>query len=764
VNPTRLTLPPRRCRLIGRETELAAVSGFLLNGDARLVTLVGAGGAGKTTLALEVARLADVSMPDGVALIDLTSVQEPAAVTLACCEALGLVDQHTAPAIALTRHLRPRQLLLVLDNCEHLVAPVRLLVDRLLDACPDLRVLASSRTRLGLRGESVYQVPPLQVPDVWAGERADELARIPAVELFVERATELDATFSLAYWGPAVVSICHRLDGLPLALELAAAQLTALTPSEVARRLGSLLGRDLHGHGPSAGQRALDAVLDRSYDLLDGFEQVLFRRLAVFNGGWTLDAAEQVCALGSDPATIAPALVSLVEHSLVVREGHCPDRRFRMLAPIAEYAGRRLAASEEASAVFLAHATYYLDVISGGGADWREVEPEHLDLIATEYDNCLAAMRFAEREALVPIVLGYNLALLLFWRVRGLLRSGMRRLEAALPLVGEAPSQERGMILAGLAHYGQLLGEPGPAADHAAQSQAVFEAIADPIGRRTVLGFVGDIAADQGDLDGALAAYEQARALIDDDTGALDRGLVHANIGRVRALAGDPAVAERELEVALGHLRRSSGWYQGHVLVQLGTLARRRADRSRAETLLGEAIGHLHAYGATLEAASCLAELARLSLDRADHRRAATLLAAATGLEDAAGRDPTASSTSSLAADIERARAGCASDAFAAAWSRGRGLPLHQAVALVTGPDVEVDEPPPQRHSVLTPREHQIAKLVAEGLTNRQIAQRLVIAPGTVKTHVERILGKLGMNTRVQIATWVSRDHNAPTS
>lgn len=717
---------------------------------------------GKTTLALEVARLADVSMLDGVALIDLTSVQEPDEVALACCEALGLVDQHTAPAIALTRHLRPRQLLLVLDNCEHLVAPVRLLVDRLLDACPDLRVLASSRTRLSVRGESVYLVPPLLVPEVWVGERADELARIPAVDLFVERATELDPTFSLADWGPAVVSICDRLDGLPLAIELAAAQLIALTPSEVERRLGSLLGRDLHGQGPSAGQRALDAVLDRSYDLLEGFEQVLFRRLAVFNGGWTLAAAEQVCPLGSDPATVAPALVSLVEHSLVVREGPGPDSRFRMLAPIAEYAGRRLAASEDSSAVSLAHATYYLDVISRRGADWREVEPEHLDLIATEYHNCLAAMRFAEREALVPIVLGYNLALLLFWRVRGLLRSALRRLEAALPLVGKAPSEERGMLLAGLAHFEQLLGEPA-AAVHAEQSEAVFVAVGDLIGRRTVLGFVGDIAADRGDLDGALAAYEQTRALIDDDTSALDRGLVHANIGRVRALAGDPEGAERELEVALDQLRRSSGWYQGHVLVQLGTLARRRGDLARAEALLHEAIAHLHAYGATLEAASCLAELARLALDRANHPRAATLLAAATGLEDATGRDPAASSTSSLADDIERARAGCASDAFAAAWSRGTGLPLHQAVAVATGVDVEIGEPPPQRHNVLTPREHQIAELVAEGLTNRQIAQRLVIAPGTVKTHVERILGKLGMNTRVQIATWVSRDHNGPT-
>jgi len=753
----RSSLPARRTRVIGRDADLLAIRDRVLHGDSRLVTVTGAAGAGKTTLAIAVARLLEPTMPDGVRFIDLSAVHEPDAIALAWCEALGLVEQGRAPDAVLADHLAPRQVLVVLDNCEHLQPRLGSLVDRLLDGCPDLRFLATSRSPLRVHGESLYVVPPLPLPD--PGHRADRvLGTIPAVDLFVERARAIDPGFVLGDWAPAVVSICRRLDGLPLAIELAAALTAALTPAEIDARLATnpdIAGADGSGSGR---QRTMDATFDWSHDLLDDDEQALFRRLAVFGGGWTLEAAEQVCSLGAGPATVTRTLVSLVEHSLVVRHGQGAASRFRMLAPIAEYARRRLVASDDYMATSLAHAQYYLALIGTGTPDWREIAPEQLDRIAAEYENCLAALRFAEGAGIVPLVLAYDISLLLFWRIRGMLRSGTRRLEAALALVGDEPSRERGLVLAGLAHYGQLLGELGPAADRAEEAEATFEAVGDPMGRRTVLGFVGDIAADLGDFDGARAHYARARDLVDGDEAALDLGFWHANMGRTAMRSGDDATAQRELEQAEVHLRSTPMWYLAHVLVQLGSLARRRGDLGRAETLLGEALEHLRAFGAAIEAVSCLDELARVALDRRDPERAATLFAVATGLRDATAVAMTTDDRKVLARDIDRARSALAPRPFAEAWARGLGLSLDQAAAFVAAPARIRTAKATPRGSVLTPREREVASLVGEGLSNARIAERLAIAPGTARIHVERILGKLGLTSRVQIATWVVRE------
>ena len=758
----RSSLPARRSRLIGRDAEVGEIRDRVLRGDNRLVTMTGAAGAGKTTLAIEVARLLEGTMPDGVALIDLTVVHGPGAIALdaialACCEALGLVEQGRPPATVLADHLAPRQVLVVLDNCEHLLPQLGSLVDRLLDRCPDLRVLATSRAPLRVRGESLFVVPPLSVPTT---SRTDlpGLDRVPAVDLFVERASAVNPAFALTDWATAVVSICRRLDGLPLAIELAAAQAAALTPVEIDERLAVSPGIGRGTRGGPVRQRTMDATLDWSYELLDTAEQALFRRLAVFAGGWTLDAAERVCALGANPASITPALVSLVEHSLVVRDGQAAGSRFRMLAPVAEYAAHRLAESDELGPASVAHAQYFLNLISPATPDWREVEAGQLDLIAVEYANCLAAMRFAEAAGIVPIVLGFNLSLLTFWRVRGLLGAGQRRLHAALALVGDQPSRERGLVLAGLAHYGQLLGDLGSASAYAAEAEAVFETLGDVVGRRTVLGFLGDIASDRGDFEGARTRYASARELVDTEEADLDLGFWHANVGRVATRSGDLVTAERELVLAEGYLRSAPEWYLAHVLVQLGSLARQRGDFERAEALLREAVEHLRRYGAAIEAVSCLDELGRLALARHHPERAATLFAAATGLRDTTAVAMSAKDRAALAVDVDRARASLPPGSFADAWSRGLGMSLDEASEFATSAGAPAVGPPSGRGSALTPREREVAALVAEGLSNAGIAERLEIAPGTARIHVERILGKLGLTSRVQVAAWVLRD------
>ena len=724
----------------------------------------GTGGVGKTSLALEVARLVEPTMADGAAFIQLELVREADAVALACCNALELLDASDRdPAKVLTDYLAPRQMVLLLDNCEHLLPELTRLIDRLLDRCPDLRLLATSRAPLRVHGEALIGLPPIGVPaEDGSVNQTGVLQHAPAVELFVERARAANPAFSFDEGSaPAIASICRRLDGLPLAIELVAAQVAALSPAEIDERLSRQAElAPIPGARP-ARQQTMEAALDWSYDRLDERAQVLFRQLAVFAGGWTLQAAERVCSVDENGPSITPTLVALVEHSLVVRDGAAEGNRFRMLTPVAEYAARRLAESQELAQVSLAHAQYYLAMISGGSPDWKPDEAGQLALIATEYENCLAAMRFAEGTRIVPLVVGFNVAMLRFWGARGQLHSGVRRLEAALAIVGDASSPERAFVLGGLAYYGRLLGEHERARTRAEEAERIFEAVGDARGRLTAIGILGDIAADLADYDEALAQYERVRPLVEAAGADLGLGLWHGNVGDIHRRRGDLEAARHALEVARGHLSAGPSWYLGRVLVNLGLVARQTGDLRRAAELLEAGLAHTLRIGARLQAIGCLEALAGVTLARADHGRAATLFAAATALRDAAAWQRPAHDRAQLARDLDRLRGALPPKQFEASWARGLRLSLEQAAAVATGGDAEAAADGSAAPVLLTPREREIAELVAEGLTNRQIAGRLFISPGTARIHVERILGKLGLTSRVQIATWIVKGHTA---
>ena len=761
----RSLLPARRTRLIGREAALDDIRDRVLHGDRRLMTLTGAGGTGKTTLALEVARRLEAEAPDGAWFVDLSVVRDPDAdeIALAWSAALGIVDQERPPRAALAHHLAARQALVVLDNCEHLAPALAGLVDTVLDRCPDVRILATSRAALRVRDESVYVVPPFAVPASDLTGDADRLAGVEAVQLFVERAAAVDPAFALtSATAPAVASICRRLDGIPLAIELAAAMVSVLAPLEIDERLAAAGGlAPVHDHGPER-QRTMDATLDWSHDLLEPATQALFRRLAVFSGPWSLDAAEQIGSLGVEPASVLPRLGQLVDHSLVVRDGDGPRSRYRMLAPIAEYASRKLAASDELGPASIAHGRYFLQRSASPYGSVGECLPEDLDRLEAIHENCLAAIRFAERAGIVPLRLGLIRNLVMLWRVRGHLRLGMRLMEDALDVVAEG-SPERAVILGVLAEFGHVLGEYDTAEARAREAEAIFGALGDPIGVRTMIGQQGMIAAGRGDYSHAIVEFERARPLVDAHPGDLIRAYWHAGVGRFSLAQGDLAEAERHLQLARDHFGRQPSWYVGRVLASLGTIARRRGDLGMAASLFAEALDSLRAYGATVEAIACLEDTARLAMDRGEPERAATLLGAATGLRDATAAAPSVPETAQRNADIDAVRSNLAPRDFDAAWTRGLALTLGEAVAFGTTERRALALRPAPRGSTLTPREREIAELVALGLTNREVAERLVIAPGTVKIHVERILGKLGRTSRVQIATWAleERDRGA---
>jgi predicted ATPase/DNA-binding CsgD family transcriptional regulator len=752
----RSALPARRTRLIGRQREVEDIRGRVLHGDRRLSTLTGAGGSGKTVLAVEVGRSVEHALADGVWFVDLSVLHDADAALLAMSEALGIVDQERLPMETLVAHLAPRQALLLLDNCEHLLPSLAKTVDALLDGCPDLRILATSRVPLRVEGESIFVVAPFPVPgSAGTTSHLGELAGVPSVELFVERASAVDPAFHLSEsTAPAVASICRRLDGLPLAIELAAAQAALLTPAEIDERLlstGVLSGPNRPG---PARQRTMQSALDWSHDLLSPTEQAVYRRLAVFSGGWTLEAAEQVCSLGEASSGVIACLAALVEHSLVVRDGDGERSRYRMLAPIAEDATRRLTESGELGPTGMAHAGYYLEMTTREFNQFGQVSPEALDRVAVDHENCLAAIRFAEQAGVLPLRIGLIRNLMALWRIRGHLRLGARHMDAALGAVPDA-SYERAMLLGVLAEYQQLLGEYEEAEQRAREAEAILAALGIAFGQRMVIGVLGLIAAARGDYEQALAEYRRARPLVDADP---DDGILafwHAGVGRFELGLGDLEAAERDLEIARDHFGRAPSWSEGWVLAHLGVIARRNGDPVRAGALLGDALRLMRRYGAKVDAINCLEDVARLRIDQRDWQRAATLLAASTSLRDATAATVNASDRAALAAEIDQARSMLEAHAFEDAWSRGLGLSLDEAAEFATGTSGEVVAVPIPRGSALTPRELEIADLVALGLTNRQIAERLVISPGTVRIHVERILGKLGRTSRVQVATWV---------
>ena len=762
-------MPARRTRLIGREAELAAIRERLLHGDRRAVTLTGAAGTGKTTLALDVARSVEPLMADGAWFVELAVVPDVESVPRAIATALGLVD-HDRPLLeALTDHLAARQTLILLDNCEHLLPALGTVADALLDRGPDVRILATSRSALRVRDESVYPLAPFPVPPPDVVD-AGRLARFEAIQLFVERARAVDPGFALtAATARAVASVCRRLDGLPLAIELAAASASSLTPVEIDERLGATgtLGGTDAGHGAPA-QRTMEAALDWSHALLDAEEQALFRRLSVFARGWSLEAAEQVGSLGAATASVMPILARLVAHSLVVRETDGARSRYRMLAPIQEYAARCLAASDEVGPVSMAHAMYFLELTTSPHPSVGQCLPEDLDRVAAEHENALAAIRFAAQAGVVPLRLGLVLNLIQLWRVRGHLQLAVEQLGAAQGVTAD-DSYEQAVVRGLLAEFLNVLGAYDAADEHARAAEVSFIAHGSELGAATMLAQHGLAAAGRGDFEAALASYGRARPIVERVGNDLTWAYWEAGVGRLELGAGNLAAAAGHLEEADRRFRLVPSWYHGRALAMLGVVAHRRGDVARAATLLADGLISLRAYGATVDAIGCVEDLARLAMDEGNGQRAATLLSAATGLRDATAAVGSMPERAQLHVDIDRVRSKLQTADFDAAWGAGTGMTFDQATAFATAPR---SAPLPARAAsgsdALTPREREIAGLVGLGLSNRAIADRLVIAPGTVKIHVERILGKLGRTSRVQIATWVhaqpDHDDAAPST
>ena len=768
-------LPAPRNTFVGREQEMVKVKRTLAM--SRLLTLTGAGGSGKTRLALEVARDLIGSYPDGVWLVELAPLSEP---RLLAQEVAGALHVSERPGESLTDALvdalGEKEMLLVVDNCEHLVEEAARLVDALLASCPYFRVLATSREPLGIGGEAIWQVSPLSLPATTEGElnggsTAEALMRYEAVRLFVDRARLRLPDFDLTRGNVgAVARVCQRLEGMPLAIELATARMGALAVEQVAQRLDVSLDV-LKGTSRTAEprQQTLRATLDWSYNLLSETEQALFRRFSVFAGGWTLEATEAVCSGGEiEQDDVLDLLGGLVDKSLVVARVATTGGaiRYRILEPVRQYARERLEESGETQEIQRRHAAFFLTLA-------KEAEPgltgaqqqAWMDYLEAEHDNLRAALSWSlENESQMAIQLAVALAH--FWEIRSQFLEGSRWLEAALQRNGSAEAAARAKALSEAGTFAWHRGQYDQAAALHGEALNLYREQGDDHGVAFALNCLGVQDLEQGDYQRAKplfrAALASSRELGDQRTIG---GALH-NLAEVARFSGDYEQAKiLGMEALAVYREMEDEWQVARMVGWLGMATFYNSDdHEAAAEFLREGLALNREVGSWEYVAYCLEGFAGLAGAKGEGVRAARLFGAAERLrEDIAAPLPPVD-RAGYERSIVTARAQLDGAAWEAAWKEGRAMAPEEAVEHALSeqepdpstPLVPEDVTPGEATGDLTRREREIALLVARGLTNHQISKELVISERTAGNHIAKILKKLGLRSRAQIASWVS--------
>ena len=779
--------------LIRRERELRLVHSLLARTDVRLVTLTGPGGVGKTRLALAAATDADETFDDGVAFVPLAPVRDATLVPAAIADRLDVQESGVRPLVEdLIARLGRGRFLLVFDNFEHLLGAAPLVTELLL-ACPGLRVLTTSRRRLDLSGEHEIPVPPLALVDSHRPYSAEELASVPAIRLFVARAQAAGPGFALTEAnGPQVAEICQRLDGLPLAIELAAPRTRILSPaallSRLANRLQLLTGgpRDL----PERLQTMRQAI-EWSYDLLDPPTRTLLRQLSVFVGGFTLEAAEWV----SDTPSVLDLLTALVDESLLqTTEQPDGERRFGMLETVREYALERLQEAAEETETRRRHAAYCLSLAEH--ADPGQAVPKPwLDRLQAEHDNLRAALAWTidrDQETALRLAGG----LWRFWSQQGYWSEGRSWLERGLAGGATAPPVARATALGGVGMIAKDQGDFVHAQHCFEESLAIAELIGDEHRAARVLRSLGIVSSNQSEFDRAEELFTEAlvrlRSLQVQDLPAI--GSCLADLGLVAERRGDPRRAIAYFEEALP-LARASGdqvfaaillsnlsgaymsidnWARGEALAEealvqsrnlgdrfgtainlynLADCVQRRGETAGAWERYRESLVITHELGERQLASRILDRVANLLAVAGLPRPASHLLGAAAAQRREIGDTLFPIEEESVAETIATTRTALGEEAFQAAWEAGESLSPVQAVAEVLAIDLPAfadqrDPLPAALAFGLTAREVDVLRLVAAGWADKEIASTLAISRHTASKHVAALRAKLAAPSR----------------
>jgi predicted ATPase/DNA-binding NarL/FixJ family response regulator len=769
-------VPVELTSLVGRARELAEVKRLLA--AARVVTLTGPGGIGKSRLALRAAHQLGRFFPDGVWLAELAELDDPDLVAYALARALGVYDRPEGSiSDVLVAHLRERRLLVVLDNCEHLLPACRELVTALVSGCAGVRVLCTSRERLGVPGEATVALPALELPTAGVRLPVAGLAGVEALRLLVERAVAVAPGFALTEdnCGPAG-DICRRLDGLPLAIELAAVRLASMTPGDLLERLDDrfrLLAGDRDG-GPGR-SRALRAAVDWSHGLLGEPERVLWRRLSVFAGGFGLAAAEAVCSgPGLEREQVVDLIGRLVDASILAMAQGGRHGRYRLLETMRLYGAERLREAGEDREFARRHAEWYAELITPGELPWWGT-PEQagvLELLDAEWANVEAALDFCAGSP-AGVGLGLQMAadLWLFWLVRGRYQIGRRHLETFLHMA-PAPSTARAMALWAFGFFAQSTGDHEIALARCEEARRVSEQTGGDRELAYALFGLGLVRMRLGETELAeelLAASHESMTGVDDAFGRAFSLYFYATamvaasrLGEARRLALEGLDAS-ELAgdtFAWGILSTLLGiveWLEGD--------PRAAEARVKDAARIGDRIGHRWGMATSLEA------LAWAAGSSGRPERAALLLGASAAVWHELGSVVPPYWQAYHDGCEAAARAALDEGRYRACWQEGYALSRAQATAAALDDQdtVAAARPAPAAAAAdgafeLSARELEVARLVADGLSNPAIASALFVSVATVKTHVSHILAKLGLDSRTQLARWIAGHDLGPAA
>lgn len=797
---TATNLPLQLTSFIGREREIAEVKRLLV--ASRLLTLTGSGGCGKTRLALQVARdLTDI--PDGVWFVDLAPLADPALVSQVIASVFNLHQVSDTPlTVLLQDFFRAKNLLLVLDNCEHLIQACAQLCDGLLRACPDLKILATSRESLNIAGETAFRVPSLSLPDFQKLPTIEMLKQSESARLFVERARAARPDFQSSDANTrAVAQVCRRLDGIPLAIELAAARIRSISVEEIAARLDDRFRLLTSGSRAALPRyQTLRASIDWSYELLSDAECALFQRLGIFVGGFTLDAVESVCA-EENKSEALDLLSQLVQKSLVVAE-QSGKSRYHLLETIREYALTKLRETGETDLYRARHLDYFVKFAEEIATHFHEPdEKEWVDTLQMEHDNLLAAFGWAQENGKGEAILRLAQDLFRLWIIRGYLDEARERFAVALALPSTNEprlARLRARVLFSAAQTARYQSDYAAATPLASESLTICRMLEDNQGIASALMEVGLGAWEQGDYVSArthslerlaiiketgdqvgiayallhlgfvereLGNYAEGRRLIEQslklhrDFG-FDRGVAQAlmHLGSTAIAQRDPA-ASSILEQGLKICRRVGDKpLVGKTLHDLGQAAAWQGDYKLARAYFEESATLLQELGDRRNLVKCVEGLAGIAVAHGQMERAVRLFGASEAVREKLGTPLPASyranyerTIAALSAQVDKAQ-------MEKWWAEGRAMTFERAIEFALVNDSPSVLSSTQHLDALTPREREVLRLVAAGMSDAQVAEKLVISPRTVNTHLSSIYSKLGVNSR-SAATRYVLDH-----